>query len=245
MHRRARHLNARHAGAGLVFDARRLTGLSNGNAVVTLTDFSGNGWDGIQGTSGFRAIYRTASKGGQPGIEFDGVDDVYNVTASGALDYSKNVGHMHIGGVAIDTTPGNVNTPHVIITLSGGTGNTRAGFFTRLTTVSGVQSGARRLDADSLTSSASAGVTTSYFVGRSNCDYSGGTIRAVYNGVATSNASLPSSGNTSNTASSSVIIGQRLVGLIYSIYVINKTVSESLQRRLDHSMAFAFKIQTS
>jgi hypothetical protein len=152
---------------------------------------------------------------------------------------------MHIGGAGRDTTPGNANTPHFIISFSGGTGLTRAGLFTRLIAVSGVQAGARRLDADSITVSGSAGVTTSFFIGRSNNHYTDGTIRAVRNGVALSTVALPSSGNTSNTDTTILSVGQNLVGHILSIYVINVDINASLQRRLDHSMGFAFKIQTS
>ena len=245
MHRRARHLNQRHAGAGIVLDARRLTGLSDGNQVTTWADQSGNGWNAGQSSSTLKQQYKVNVQGGQPGVLFDGSDDIMTITAGGALSYSQNKGYMSIFGVARDTNPSNANTPHVLIAFTGGTGNTRAGLFARLTSVAGVQSGARRLDADSLVSSASAGVTTSFFLGRSESRFANGTTRASRNGVQTATSALSGSSNTSNTASTVINVGQLLVGHLCSVFVISADIPAPLIKRLEHSLAFSFKLQSS
>lgn len=245
MHRRARHLNARHAGAGLVFDARRITGLADGNSITTWNDSSGNGWDAGQSNSALKPLYKVDVQGGQPGVLFDGTNDIMTITAGGALAYSQNKGYLSIFGVARDTNPSNASTPHGIIAFTGGTGNTRAGLFARLTSVAGVQSGVRRLDADSLVSSASAGVTTSFFVGRSESRFANGTTRASRNGVQTATAALSGSSNTSNTASTVINVGQLLVGHICCAFVIAADIPAPLVKRLEHSLAFSFKLQSS
>lgn len=245
MHRRARHINQKHAGAGVVLDARRLSGLSDGNSVTTWDDESGNSWNAGQSSSTLKPVYKVNVQGGQPGVLFDGVDDIMNITAAGALAYTQNKGYVNIFAVARDTDPSNARTPHGIIAFTGGTGNTRVGLFARLTTVAGVQTGARRLDADSLVSSASAGVTTSFFVGRSEARFSNGTIRAARNGVATATAALSGSSNTSNTASTLINVGQFLVGHLCCVFVINLDLSAPLAKRLQHSLGFSFKVQCS
>lgn len=243
MHRRARHINQQSAGAGLVLDARRVTGLTDGNAVSTWSDASGNGWDAAQASSTLRPTYKVNVQGGQPGILFDGTDDILTIASSSAKAYTQNKGYTNIFGAARDTNPSNASSPHGLIAFAGGTGNTRAGLFTRLAAVAGVQSGARRLDADSLSQSASAGSATSFFIGRSETRFSNGTTRASRNSVVTATTALSGSSVTSNTASTVINIGQNLVGHILCIFAIDKDLSASLIKRLEHSLAFSFKIQ--
>jgi hypothetical protein len=78
-HRRARHLNPSHAGASLVLDSRYITGLSDGDAISTWSDRSGNANDATS-TGTVRPTYKAAIQGGQPVVRFDGVDD-YLLTA--------------------------------------------------------------------------------------------------------------------------------------------------------------------
>ncbi len=75
MHRRARHFNARDAGAPLVLDSRFITGLTDGDPVSTWSDRSGNGHDATQATSGSKPTFLTAQQGGCPAVDFDGTAD--------------------------------------------------------------------------------------------------------------------------------------------------------------------------
>lgn len=63
------------SGLALWLAAWKETGLSNNDAMVTLTDWSGNGRDFTQATSGNRPLYQTSVLNSQPGFYFDGVND--------------------------------------------------------------------------------------------------------------------------------------------------------------------------
>ena len=76
MHRRARHLTGRAAGAQLYFDSRRITGLSDGTGVQTWSDLSTNSNDATQATSANRPLYKVNIQGGCPMLSFDGTNDV-------------------------------------------------------------------------------------------------------------------------------------------------------------------------
>jgi hypothetical protein len=69
------------AGAALWLDASRLTGISNGDAVATWTDASGNGHTAIQGASTSRPVYVASAVNGQPAVQFDGVNDYLQNTS--------------------------------------------------------------------------------------------------------------------------------------------------------------------
>lgn len=73
--------------SGLVawYDASQITGLTNGQAVATWPDLSGNGNDLTQGTAGFRPIYKTDILNGMPSVRGDGVDDRLDTSNDGLL----------------------------------------------------------------------------------------------------------------------------------------------------------------
>jgi hypothetical protein len=250
MHRRARHLNARHAGAGLVLDARRLTGLNDGGAVSTWSDASGNGWDAT-GTSTSRPLYKTAIQGGQPVLRFDGLDDNLQITASGAIDFSKNVGGITAIAVCVESSITGDGFHQILFFSKNASGLTRFGLYTRNNSTSGSFCGARRLDADSVTFSNTAGTVSSFFVLSGVANFASGNVSSGKNGIQAIAASLPSSGNTSNTSSTAVRVGatdastNRFFGDCGIIVAINSIISSGLKKRLEHSAAFSFKIQCS
>lgn len=57
------------------YKASEITGLSDGDAVATWPDESGNGYDLTQGTAGNRPTYKTSVFGTGPSVRFDGVDN--------------------------------------------------------------------------------------------------------------------------------------------------------------------------
>jgi hypothetical protein len=89
MRARHRHFNAKSAGAVFVVDSRYITGLSDGNAVSTWSDRSGNGKDATMPTGANQPTYETAEQGGQPVVKFDGVNDFLE-TASPATTVTNN-----------------------------------------------------------------------------------------------------------------------------------------------------------
>ncbi len=57
------------------------TGFSNNDPVGTATDFSTNGRNFTQGTSGSKPLYKTSILNGQPAFLFDGTDDYLSASA--------------------------------------------------------------------------------------------------------------------------------------------------------------------
>lgn len=74
MRARQRHVNARHAGAVLVLDARYINQGDN-TAVSTWSDRSGSGYDFSQGTGANQPFLQTGEVGGSSIVRFDGSND--------------------------------------------------------------------------------------------------------------------------------------------------------------------------
>lgn len=70
MRARHRHLNARDAGAEIVLDARFISGISDGSALTTWADRSGNGNDALR-TSAGGVLFQSGEVNGLPAVEFD------------------------------------------------------------------------------------------------------------------------------------------------------------------------------
>ena len=68
------------AGLQIFYDARRLAGFNDGDAVATVSDLSGNSRDATQGTASKRPLYKTNVYGSDPALLFDGVDDALGLT---------------------------------------------------------------------------------------------------------------------------------------------------------------------
>lgn len=81
MRARQRHLKPKSLSATAAWDSRYVSGLSDGNAVSTWSDLSGNGNDATQATGTRQPLYKTAIIGGAPSIRFDGTDDNLSHTA--------------------------------------------------------------------------------------------------------------------------------------------------------------------
>jgi hypothetical protein len=77
MGRRCRHISWKAIGAAQAFDARQISGVTDGTAVGTWTDIGTGGNDASQATTSLRPIYRAGANGinGGPVLEFDGTDD--------------------------------------------------------------------------------------------------------------------------------------------------------------------------
>lgn len=71
MHRRARHLNYRDLGAVQSLDSRFISGESDGNALASWSDRSGNSYNMSQTNATYKPVYKTAIQGGQPIVRFE------------------------------------------------------------------------------------------------------------------------------------------------------------------------------
>ena len=76
MHRRARHLNARDAGATMVLDARFISG-SDGDAIGTWSSRTSSTYDMTQSTASYKPLLKLGANGinGQATVLFDGTND--------------------------------------------------------------------------------------------------------------------------------------------------------------------------
>jgi hypothetical protein len=80
MRARQRHFKYKSIGPRAAYDARYISGLSDGAAVSSWSDLSGNGFTASQGTTARQPSYKTAAIGGSPSVRFDGAGD--NLTHS-------------------------------------------------------------------------------------------------------------------------------------------------------------------
>ena len=80
MHRRARHLTGRAAGASYHYDARRVNS-TNGSTLGTIYDLAGSN-NLTQSTVADQAIYIANGLNGNPVIRFDGSTDFYSLAST-------------------------------------------------------------------------------------------------------------------------------------------------------------------
>lgn len=110
MRARHRHLNARHAGAMFVLDARFIA-QSDNTAVSTWADRSGNGYDVSQATGANQPTLQTGEVGGSAIVRFDGSNDTLgrsdtgfptgNITFIGVSKQNNSLATGNYGGVML------------------------------------------------------------------------------------------------------------------------------------------------
>jgi hypothetical protein len=246
MRARHRHFNQRHAGAGVVLDARYINQADN-TAVSTWSDRSGNGYDAAQATPANQPTFQTAEIGGNPIVSFDGTND--NLTLAGAVAYLKNVGYGLLVAVVKDRTPTAGDGDHQLFFFSrdGSALQFRLGLGTRNTSANDFRAGARRLDADGFTG-ASVASNANYNILSALGNFSSGTVSILVNNKTEATSNLPSSGNTSNTDSNLVIIGGNGTPDgdapidVALLLAFNAALSDALRMRVHRSAALTYKI---
>jgi hypothetical protein len=228
MSRRQRHLAPRHMGAIVAYDARYISGVSNGSPVDQWSDRSGNSKHAL-GTGTQRPTMESVSVGGQPSLIFDGTDD--RLTASTAW---TDGGSLSIVALSLRSGAGNFGriidaTVRILFY------NQAAGFLRYTSTA---------VNSDFLSGSDTIGVWRIASVSHS----SGSAPLLRVNGAASG-----SPGAVSNIAVSNLdlYIGNRLTsdrgidGKIACIVGFPVALSLPLLRRLEQSIAASFKIACS
>jgi hypothetical protein len=242
MRARQRHFKPRSAGASLGFDARFISGLSNGAAVSTWSDLSANANNATQATGANQPVYTTNVSGGQPGVKFDGTNDFL---ASGSyIALTELTCIIAVNMVSANTTSraifyqGNYEayTPNYnwIGLAKGGPSNTF--FYGNYN--NGAEGSVRTTTTIATGSHVVSGVVNE-----------AGTNRMVFNGVQEATASSvtismntaarPTLGRVGPTAK------DYFDGYILSIVLLPTASAASLRKRLDHSAAYSFKIACS
>ncbi len=248
MHRRARHLNPKAAGATLVLDARYITGLVDGNAVTTWNDLSGNGYNPTQATAGAKPTYKRPIQGGQPVVRFDGGDTLY---------YSANLSTVNALSIQVACSF-NDNTSRLTAfdaknsALSGTSFNSFVfeqmttpayGFYTSQNALpSNISPSAGWKIASIAADTTATGVITT-------------ATRFAINGVVGTLTTIGSNQYRDLTGRSGFMVGSfnnggapafgYMNGDIASISAFPSKLSASLARRLDHAIAYSFKIACS
>lgn len=234
MRARHRHLNQRDAGATLVLDSRRISGLSDGSAVSQWDDSSRSGWNVSQSSDTQRPVYKTTIQGGQPVVRLDGNDRLVTTSVSTPQTFSSiavfQISSSDTNAAVIfdsynDTQCAfyrgyTADSPNIFVLVAGGTGR-------------------------SVGSS-----NTNWNV--SSCQFSDSTSFAAFNGtkntvsaaIGTNGLSGISVGNLRGNPSVIANLGNTygFQGDMGLLAVLPSSLPDPLRKRLEHAAAFSFKI---
>jgi hypothetical protein len=179
-------------------DASTITTVSG--AVSQWNDKSGNGRHATQGTSGYRPAYTSAAINSKNVVTFDGTDDLLGFSA---LSFTNNISALSFVFVA-KTSDQATGSYKAMFQLDTNTGADRATVYIRNSTI---ETGGRRLDADSYQFQSVGTVTTASFISTSVFNYSSANLGVNLNGDSVTSGTFQTAGNTSATNSSSISIG--------------------------------------
>jgi hypothetical protein len=237
MRARQRHLTGRAAGAQFYFDSRRISGLSNGDAVSQWDDLSSASNNATQGTAANQPAYRTNIKGGQPMVDFDGSNDRL---VTGTTTYGS--GATLIATAKSDTT-GNNGVIVYIGNLTSYTPNYNTFGLNHYQNKWVVENYSNPTDRsvtyspDDTDFNVLSGIINDNSVNRIfKNGIAGGTATSV--SININSAVLPSIGMTSATLNP-------LNGYIGVLSYFNVAFTASLRKRFEHAQAYSFKIACS
>jgi hypothetical protein len=141
------------------------------------------------------------------GLTFNGTSSFMNGTGTMAGVF-RDRGYGYIFAVAVRNS--DLSSPIVLFSVNGGT-LSRLGYFPRV--AGNAYAASRRLDADSVTEAlAASGNINEPNLNEVFANWAGGTVRNFVNGVGGTSVNLPSAGNTSDTNSTHVILGDNPAG---------------------------------
>lgn len=112
----------------LYLSATRMAQQVDNTNVSTFADFSSNGYDATQATTGLQPKFKINQFGLNAGINFDGIDDLMNLTG-GALDIMRNVSDYTIQVVCKRNVLGLIDSRVIVIANGINTGSRLSIFF--------------------------------------------------------------------------------------------------------------------
>lgn len=225
MHRRARHLTGRAAGASFHYDARWLS-LTDGTGVQTWTDLAGSN-NATQATSANQPTFKTNILNGNPILRFDGTNDQFSFTSTVAIagEYLA-IALFKTSGTFLTASKLDGEVPYTNLYTGGVLYSTAV----------------NRYWSVSLTAS-SFSIITSY----TNGSDAGSPVYQMYQNSAQlspTNASYTISGSMNGIGYRSSD-GLRANGDLAAMIHIPSTLASSLRKRFEHAMGFSFKIACS
>lgn len=203
---------------GAWFDASDLSTLSqtsDGNTPVTANDnpvaylkCKVTGTPLTQAVDANRPLWKAASSiSGKPGLEFDGSNDYLFATSGGLMDVARNVN----GFTAFTVVQSADLSSRVFwhLAVGGASSYFRARMSLAYISPSGLRAGGRRLDGDLFEFAENTSFLASTpYVATAVADYANAQATLQLNGgVPATDSPFLTSGNTSNTASSHVMLG--------------------------------------
>jgi len=241
MRARQRHVNARHAGAVLVLDARYINQGDN-TAVSTWSDRSGSGYDFAQATGANQPTLQTGEVGGSSVVRFDGTSD-YLVRS----DTGFPTGNVTFIGVSKQNNALSTGEYRCVMHY-GAASSGSALFFTYGEDLNFANDGWGISQYGNGISIASS--TGSHIVGsitRSSSDYSvwkNGGSKATKN-MTTNTSTYGTSGAAVGAFNLSLSFGAKLDGDIGAIIFANSSWSDSLRRKFESALGYSWKIACS
>lgn len=209
-------------------------------------DFSGNQYNACQTVVANTPILSLAALNGLNGISFTDTD--YVSLPSTALSIAKNIGSLTIFAVAGCSGGDSYRT---VININNNAANvTRAGIFFRNTGV--LEVGGRRLDADSF-QSVTQSIDGNPHICMGEFNYSSALLNAGIDGtIYPKSGAFQTAGNTSNTTSSGIYIGDvgsagtdSFTGKIYEILVIPSILSTKTRQKIEGYLAWKWGLQAN
>lgn len=241
MRARQRHLNARHAGAMFVLDARFINQADN-TAVSTWADRSGNGYDVSQATGANQPTLQTGEVGGSSIVRFDGSND-YLVRS----DSGFPTGNLTIIGVHKQNNT--ISTEEYRCILHYGQASSGAAVFDSYgeNAVWGSEAFGISQYGDQISI---VSATQRYIIGsvyRSGTSYGvridGGAPATKT--MTTATATYGANGLTVGSFNASLSYGSYLNGDIGTVLLFNSNLSDSLRRRFERGCGLTWKIACS
>jgi hypothetical protein len=218
-------------------DSRRISGLSDGNAVSQWDDVSRSGWNATQATSALQPLYKTAIQGGQPVVRFDGAnatnagDRLINSSVSAAQTFLC----LAVFQLSSADTNGAVifdSFSNVPCSLYAGTGADNPNNFA-------LGAGSAQLSVASRNNNWNIAA----------CQFSGATSFGSFNGTKTTVSSSPGSNSLTGISIGSLrgnptpsVSNYSFNGGMGLIAIISTALADPLRKRLEHAAAFSFKI---
>ncbi len=249
MRARHRHFNAGDAGAAICLDARFISGLADAAAVSTWSDRTSNAANATQSGAN-RPIYKVNIQGGQPVVRFDGTDDYYPMETPLATVF-RNKSYGIVIATVQDRTPTGGRGSHYLFYSSINTNTTRSRMTTRLSSTGNFATGARRLNADSVTTTTVTPNDSNWNILAAEHDWANNINRLRINFTSRATSEFSSgAGSTSDDNAVNSEIGSAIRTPtswaapidLGQLVILNTTTTEALVKRLHHSAAYSFKI---